>query len=103
MRLALDDFGTGYSSLSYLQKFPFHILKIDKSFIEHLDVHHGNVKIVKAIVALASSFDLRIIAEGVETIDEMHAVTRLGADAYQGYLMSKPIPQDQFTEFVASH
>lgn len=103
MRLALDDFGTGYSSLSYLQKFPFHILKIDKSFIEDLDEHKSNAKIVKAIVALANSFELRVIAEGVETEKVKNAVTRLGADAYQGYLMSKPIPQPQFAAFVATH
>jgi len=103
MRLALDDFGTGYSSLSYLQKFPFHILKIDKSFIDGLDVHGSNTKIVKAIIALANSFDLRVIAEGVETKAVKQAVKRLGADAYQGYFMSKPLPKEDFIDFITTH
>ena len=103
MRLALDDFGTGYSSLSYLQKFPFHILKIDKSFIDDLDVRGSNTKIVKAIIALANSFDLRVIAEGVETKAVKQEVKRLGADAYQGYFMSKPLPKEDFIDFITTH
>jgi diguanylate cyclase (GGDEF)-like protein/PAS domain S-box-containing protein len=103
MRLALDDFGTGYSSLSYLQKFPFHILKIDKSFIDNLDVHESNTKIVKAIIALANSFGLTVIAEGVETQAVKQAVSHLGADAYQGYYMSKPLPKEHFISFITTH
>lgn len=100
MRLALDDFGTGYSSLSYLQKFPFHILKIDKSFIENLDKHISNTKIVKAIIALAHSFDLNVIAEGVETNVVRQAVSALGVTSYQGFIISKPLPQDAFISFI---
>jgi diguanylate cyclase (GGDEF)-like protein/PAS domain S-box-containing protein len=91
LRIAIDDFGTGYSSLSYLQNLPFNILKVDKSFVTNLDRDSSNSKIVKAIVALAQSFDLLVIAEGVETTEAKRELLHLGASLYQGFLKSKPI------------
>ncbi|MFC4700187.1 EAL domain-containing protein [Glaciecola siphonariae] len=91
IKLALDDFGTGYSSLSYLQNYPFDILKIDKSFIDDLSENSKDTKITKAIVALASSMDLKVSAEGVETTFAYETIKSLGADIFQGYLVSKPI------------
>ena len=101
--LALDDFGTGYSSLSYLQNYPFNILKIDKSFITHLDQSVNNSKIVKAIIALANSLELRVIAEGVETTTSKDLTVKLGADLIQGYLISKPISQQNVLPFIKEH
>jgi diguanylate cyclase (GGDEF)-like protein/PAS domain S-box-containing protein len=95
LRLALDDFGTGYSSLSYLQNYPFDIIKIEKSFIDDLTDESNNKKIVKAIIALASSLELQVVAEGVESEKIQKIISSLGADWFQGFLVSKPIPTDQ--------
>jgi diguanylate cyclase (GGDEF)-like protein/PAS domain S-box-containing protein len=91
IRLALDDFGTGYSSLSYLQNYPFDILKIDKSFIDDLSENSKDTKITKAIVALASSMNLSVAAEGVENEFAYTAIKEIGIDLFQGYFVSKPI------------
>jgi len=100
LRLALDDFGTGYSSLSYLQKFPFNIIKIDKSFVDNLQENNNEQKIVKAIIALASSLKLLVVAEGVETDFVKQAVAGLGSAMYQGYLISKPVPPDEVIALI---
>ncbi|CAH2601993.1 EAL domain-containing protein [Rhodovastum atsumiense] len=92
VRVALDDFGTGYSSLSYLRRFPLDKLKIDRSFVSGLDGSHAATSIVQAIVTLARSLDLRTIAEGVETQDQLDRLCRLGCDEVQGYLFSAPRP-----------
>lgn len=102
LRLALDDFGTGYSSLSYLQNYPFDIIKIDKSFIGDLSVDSNGIKIVKAIIALASSLELKVVAEGVETMFARETTKQLGAKFFQGYFLSKPIPADFVMEFLLS-
>lgn len=103
VRLALDDFGTGYSSLSYLQKFPFNILKIDKSFVDDLTENSSDIKIFKAIIALANSFELKVVAEGVETEFARQMIVDLGANSYQGYFLSKPIPAEQVIPLIESH
>jgi diguanylate cyclase (GGDEF)-like protein len=95
LRLALDDFGTGYSSLSYLQNYPFDIIKIEKSFIDDLSDQSNNKKIVKAIIALAASLELQVVAEGVESEKIKNIISALGADWFQGFLISKPIPCDK--------
>lgn len=93
--LALDDFGTGFSSLSYLQNLPVTGLKIDKSFVWGLEGSVRQRAIVEGIIGIGHSLALTIIAEGIETEDHCHALTRLGADRGQGYLFGKPMPPDQ--------
>ncbi|MGD1070959.1 MAG: EAL domain-containing protein [Bryobacteraceae bacterium] len=88
--LEIDDFGTGYSSLSYLQKLPFDTVKIDRSFIKELGVGAESSEIVKAIVELARSLDMEVVAEGVETEYQLRAVTKLGCEYVQGYYFARP-------------
>jgi EAL domain-containing protein (putative c-di-GMP-specific phosphodiesterase class I) len=92
---AIDDFGTGYSSLKYLQHLPIDTLKIDQSFVRNLDPlsdgESGNGAIVRAIVTLAQQLGLRVVAEGVETNEELELLRRLGCDLVQGYLFAKPM------------
>ncbi|MGA2889615.1 MAG: EAL domain-containing protein [Terracidiphilus sp.] len=91
VRLEIDDFGTGYSSLSYLQRLPFHTLKIDRSFIGEMTTGKGSMDIVKAILQLAHSLNLEVIAEGVETEQQLCKLRELGCDYFQGFLRSKPV------------
>lgn len=97
--IAMDDFGTGYSSLSYLQRLPIGTLKIDRSFINDLvldDGSTGSEPLVKAIIAMAQSLSLRVIAEGVETVAQQRHLQTLGCDVIQGYLISRPLPAAEF-------
>jgi len=94
IRLEIDDFGTGYSSLSYLQRLPFDILKIDRSFVRELSAGKGSLDIVKAILQLARSFRLEVIAEGVETEEQLSVLRALGCGYLQGYLFSRPVDAD---------
>jgi diguanylate cyclase (GGDEF)-like protein/PAS domain S-box-containing protein len=91
VRLQIDDFGTGYSSLSRLQRLPFHSLKIDRSFIRGLSDGNGSLDIVRAIMQLAHSLRLEVIAEGVESEEQLHTLRELGCDYIQGFLFSKPV------------
>jgi diguanylate cyclase (GGDEF)-like protein/PAS domain S-box-containing protein len=88
--LEIDDFGTGYSSLSYLQRLPFDTVKIDRSFIKELGVNAESSEIVRTIVELARSLDMEVVAEGVETEDQLRRVTTLGCEYVQGYYFAKP-------------
>jgi diguanylate cyclase len=92
VRLSVDDFGTGYSSLSYLKRFAVQTLKIDRSFVNGLTADGDDGSIVTAIVAMAKSLKLEVIAEGVETPEQLALLVRLHCDKYQGYLFSRPIP-----------
>ena len=83
--VAIDDFGTGYSSLSYLRRFPIDKLKIDRSFIRDLTISRTDESIVRAIVSLARSVGLRVVAEGIESVEQLEFVTRLECDQWQGY------------------
>ncbi len=98
VRLAVDDFGTGYSSLSYLQRFPVHSLKVDRSFVERLDqapsVAADSAAIIAAIVNLAAALGLQTVAEGVETPEQLTAVTALGCDVAQGFFLGRPTAQE---------
>lgn len=101
VRLAIDDFGTGYSNLSYLQRFQVDKLKVDQSFVQRLCTSPQDRAIVKAVIQMAQSLGMKTTAEGVET-EEMHkALQELGCDQMQGYLFSRPLPEDECRQFVA--
>jgi EAL domain-containing protein (putative c-di-GMP-specific phosphodiesterase class I) len=91
---ALDDFGTGYSSLSYLQRLPLDELKIDKSFVHDMLASANAASIVKAIVGLAASLGLAVVAEGVESEPQQSFLARCGCLHYQGYLIARPLPAE---------
>jgi len=94
--LAIDDFGTGYSSLSYLKRLPVQALKIDKSFVQDIGADGEAVKLAAAIIALAHSMDLHVIAEGVETEAQREYLARHGCDQFQGYYFDRPMPAEEF-------
>lgn len=98
--LSLDDFGTGYSSLAYLKLLPLDQLKIDQSFVRHMMDNQNDVAIIKSVIALAGSFGLHLIAEGVETEGQRDMLLEFGCNAFQGYFFSRPVPLEQF-EFFA--
>ncbi len=100
VKLAIDDFGTGYSNLGYLKRFPIDRLKVDQSFIRHLEREPVNVEIVRAIAALGKSMSLELVAEGVETDIEMDLAQSSGCEFVQGYRFSKPLPADQLEAWV---
>jgi EAL domain-containing protein (putative c-di-GMP-specific phosphodiesterase class I) len=100
VRVAIDDFGTGYSSLAYLQILPLDVLKIDRSFIQDLDVNADRAAIVDAVVAIGRSLNLEVLAEGVETADQLARVTSAGCRLVQGYYFSRPVSPAQFQQFL---
>lgn len=100
VRLSIDDFGTGYSSLSYLRNFPIHELKIDRSFIEDIAQDESHAAIVKAIISLAHSMKLTVLAEGVETLDQLQCLRSEQCDHLQGYLFSRPVPAERISELL---
>jgi diguanylate cyclase (GGDEF)-like protein/PAS domain S-box-containing protein len=99
--LSIDDFGTGYSSLSYLHRFPIDTLKIDRSFVTQMTDNAENAEIVRTIVTLARSLDMHVIAEGVETGEQLRRLGGLGCDYGQGYLFSRPVGAGQAVELLA--
>jgi EAL domain-containing protein (putative c-di-GMP-specific phosphodiesterase class I) len=98
--ISIDDFGTGYSSLNYLRRFPIDMLKIDKSFIKHVTQKADEAAIVNAIIAMAHSFKMKVIAEGVETLGQYYFLKDRGCDEIQGYLLSKPMPANEIEVFL---
>ncbi|WP_092302768.1 EAL domain-containing protein [Bradyrhizobium sp. Ghvi] len=100
VRISMDDFGSGYSSLSYLQAFPFDKIKIDRAFIINLGRNPQSAAIVRAVIDLGHGLEMSIIAEGVETIDQLAFLAREGCDGVQGYLLGKPLPIGQYAGFV---
>ncbi|MFL6536076.1 MAG: EAL domain-containing protein [Pseudomonas sp.] len=101
IRLAIDDFGTGYSSLSYLQKFPVDVLKIDQSFVGDLSIDSNDAKLVSTIISLGKSLNLHIIAEGVETRDQLEFLKIHQCEEVQGYYFSKAVEPQAFSQWMA--
>ena len=98
---SLDDFGTGYSSLSYLKLLPLDQLKIDQSFVHDMLVDRSSAAITKTVIALAQNLGLNVIAEGVETEAQRDFLYALGCHAYQGYFFARPLPLEDFEQFVS--
>jgi len=100
VRLAIDDFGTGYSSLANLKHFPLDVLKIDKSFIDEIPNNKGDMEIAATIVAMGHTLGFKVVAEGVETQQQLEFLQKIGCDIFQGYLKSRPIPADEFVKLL---
>src|SRR5882724_6275873 len=100
IRLAIDDFGTGYSSLASIKRFPFDCIKIDRSFIKDIPQDPDDVAITQAIIAMAHSLRLKVIAEGVETQEQLDFLTEHGCHEFQGYFFRKPQPAEDFSKLL---
>ena len=100
IEVAIDDFGTGYSSLNYIAKLPVNVLKIDRAFIINMTRNADDLSIVSAIISLAHSLQLRVIAEGVETIEQANLLRELKCDEMQGYLFSPGVTAVKIEEFL---
>lgn len=100
IRLAIDDFGTGYSSLAYLKRFPLDVLKIDKQFIDDIPHSKDDMEIATAIIGIAHTLGFKVLAEGVETAEQLAFLTSQRCDFYQGYYCSPPIPAEQFEQLL---
>lgn len=100
VRISIDDFGTGYSSLGYLSNLPIDEVKIDRCFIRDLVTNDKNRRIVKTIISLAKNFDMEVVAEGVEDLESLELLRQFGCDKAQGYLIAKPMPENDFRKFL---
>lgn len=100
IHLAIDDFGTGYSSLAYLKKFPVDTLKIDKNFIDDIPYDQSDTEIAATIISMGHILGFKVLAEGVETQEQLAFLQFHGCDSYQGYIRSKPLPADEFIKFL---
>ena len=100
IRLAIDDFGAGYSSLAYLKHFPLDVLKIDKSFIDEIPYNKGDMEIAATIVAMGHTLGFKVLAEGVETLEQLAFLWKTGCDTYQGFIKSRPIIAEELAELI---
>ncbi len=100
INLAMDDFGKGYSSLSYLRKFPFDVVKIDRGFVNDITTDPADRELVSAAIAMAHGLNLTVVAEGVETQEQLSFLTQHKCDLVQGYLFSKPVDPEAFTSLL---
>ena len=100
IHISIDDFGTGYSSLSYIKRLPIDIIKIDKTFVRDITTDQDDATIVSAIIAMARSLRLKVVAEGVETQEQFDFLRAQGCDAMQGYFFSKPLPADKILNLL---
>lgn len=100
IRIALDDFGTGYSSLTYLKQYPIDTIKLDRSFISNISVSKKDEMIVKSMIFLAKGLDMKIVAEGVETKEQLTLLKQQECDEIQGYLFSRPVGEEEFQSFL---
>ena len=100
VHLAIDDFGTGYSSLSRLKEFPIDCLKIDRSFVRDISTNLNDQAIASAVMAMAGSLNMRVVAEGVETSDQLEYLRNGRCDEIQGYLLCRPLPPEQAEQFL---
>lgn len=100
VELSLDDFGTGYSSLNYLKRFPIDILKIDRTFVRDLDQNDDDAAITRAIIDMAHSLKMTVVAEGVETMAHLEILREMGCDIIQGFYISRPVPEEQLLELL---
>jgi EAL domain-containing protein (putative c-di-GMP-specific phosphodiesterase class I) len=98
--ISIDDFGTGYSSLAYLKRLPLDTLKVDRSFMLELPSANADRQIVQAIVGMAHTLNLQVVAEGVENAEQLAFLRQLGCDYIQGYLLSKPLPLESLAQFL---
>jgi EAL domain-containing protein (putative c-di-GMP-specific phosphodiesterase class I) len=102
VKLSMDDFGTGYSSLSYLKKFPFDIIKIDRSFVMNMENNIADRSLVKAAISMAKSLELKVVAEGIENIRQLEYLKSYDCEYGQGYLLSKPLPEKELYKYLKS-
>jgi EAL domain-containing protein (putative c-di-GMP-specific phosphodiesterase class I) len=100
IEISIDDFGTGYSSLGYLKRLPIDTLKIDQSFVREMITEPQSAAIVQTIIALAHNLGQKVVAEGVETEEQLRLLHQLGCDQAQGYLFSKPLRTEAFERLV---
>jgi EAL domain-containing protein (putative c-di-GMP-specific phosphodiesterase class I) len=102
LSISIDDFGTGYSSLAYLKRFPLNTLKIDRSFIKDITENEDDREITKAIIAMGQNLRLHVLAEGVETAEQVEFLRASGCDFIQGYYYARPLPAAQIIPYLAN-
>ena len=103
VRLAIDDFGTGYSSLSYLKQYSVDVLKIDHTFIKDINRDEDDDAVTSAIVALSHRLGMKVVAEGVETLEQLSFLKKLQCDHVQGFLVARPMPKNQFEDWLTEY
>ena len=101
VEISIDDFGTGYSSLSYLHRFPINTLKIDRSFVSHMTENAENAENVRTIITLARNLEMDVVAEGVETAEQLAQLKELECDYGQGFFFSRPLTQEAVGSLIA--